>query len=130
MCATSQDLLPFRSEHSPGLQSAVYDLDRCIIGDRGFGGGPRSSDGVVPYSSSHLAGAESEKIVPAGHSVFSNESAVLEIKRILEENIERPTDRGTQNGSGRETKDEGRRTRNTRPASLFCRAGKKRSFGL
>ena len=71
-----------------------------IIGDRGFGGGPRSSDGVVPYSSSHLAGAESEKIVPAGHGVFSNESAVLEIKRILEENIERPTNRGKQNGRG------------------------------
>ena len=65
-----------------------------ISGDRGLGGGPRSSDGVVPYSSSHLAGAESEKIVPAGHGVFSNESAVLEIKRILEENIERPTGRG------------------------------------
>jgi pimeloyl-ACP methyl ester carboxylesterase len=58
-----------------------------IIGDRGLGGGPRSSDGVVRYSSSHLAGAESEKIVPAGHGVFSDESAVLEIKRILEENI-------------------------------------------
>ena len=71
-----------------------------IIGDRGLGSGPRSSDGVVPYSSSHLAGAESEKIVPAGHGVFSNESAVLEIKRILEENIERPTGRGKQNGRG------------------------------
>jgi pimeloyl-ACP methyl ester carboxylesterase len=71
-----------------------------IIGDRGLGGGPRSSDGVVPYSSSHLAGAESEKIVPAGHGVFSNESAVLEIKRILEENIERSTGRGKQNGRG------------------------------
>ena len=71
-----------------------------IIGDRGLGGGPRSSDGVVPYSSSHLAGAESEKIVPAGHGVFSNESAVLEIKRILEENVERPTNSGKQNGRG------------------------------
>jgi hypothetical protein len=71
-----------------------------IIGDRGLGGGPQSSDGVVPYRSSHLTGAESEKIVPAGHSVFSNESAVLEIKRILEENIERPTGCGKQNGRG------------------------------
>jgi pimeloyl-ACP methyl ester carboxylesterase len=58
-----------------------------IIGDRGLGGGPRSSDGVVSYASSHLDGAESEKIVPAGHTVFSNELAVLEIKRILEENL-------------------------------------------
>jgi hypothetical protein len=58
-----------------------------IIGDRGLGGGGQSSDGVVSYSSSHLAGAESEKIVPAGHTVFSNELTVLEIKRILEENL-------------------------------------------
>ena len=54
-----------------------------IMGDRGRGGGVRSSDGVVPYSSSHLAGVESEKIVPTGHGVFSNEAAVFEIKRIL-----------------------------------------------
>ncbi len=60
-----------------------------IIGDRGLDGGMHSSDGVVPYSSSHLAGAESEKIVPAGHLVFSNEGAVLEIKRILQENLMR-----------------------------------------
>lgn len=60
-----------------------------IIGDRGLGGGPHSSDGVVPYSSSHLVGAESEKIVPAGHLVFSNEAAVIETKRILDENLRR-----------------------------------------
>ena len=60
-----------------------------IIGDRGFDGGTRSSDGVVAYSSSHLAGAESEKIVAAGHTLFSNEAAVLEIKRILEKNLAR-----------------------------------------
>jgi hypothetical protein len=34
-------------------------------------------------------GAESEKIVPAGHIVFSNPAAVSEIKRILEENLTR-----------------------------------------
>ena len=58
-----------------------------IVGDRGLGGGDHSSDGVVAYASSHLPGAESEKIVPAGHSVFSNQLTVLEIKRILEENL-------------------------------------------
>jgi pimeloyl-ACP methyl ester carboxylesterase len=60
-----------------------------IIGDRGLDGGTQSSDGIVAYSSSHLAGAESEKLVPAGHNVFVNEAAVLEIKRILEENLAR-----------------------------------------
>jgi hypothetical protein len=60
-----------------------------IIGDRGLGSATHSSDGVVPYSSAHLPGAESEKIVPAGHIVFSNPAAVSEIKRILEENLTR-----------------------------------------
>ena len=59
-----------------------------IMGDRGFGTGIKRSDGVVPYSSSHLDGAESELIVPAGHTVFSSDATVAEIKRILEENIE------------------------------------------
>jgi pimeloyl-ACP methyl ester carboxylesterase len=58
-----------------------------IIGDRGLGHGTHTSDGVVPYASSHLDGAESEKIVPAGHNVFSSDLAVLEIKRILDENL-------------------------------------------
>jgi hypothetical protein len=81
--------------HRPTLLDRLAGLPirvpfHSIIGDRGLGGGPQSSDGVVPYSSSHLAGAESEKIVPAGHTVFSNDAAVLELKRILEENLKRP----------------------------------------
>ncbi len=39
-----------------------------IIGDRGRGDTPKSSDGVVPYWSSHI-GWGSETIVPADHSV-------------------------------------------------------------
>lgn len=39
-----------------------------IIGDRGRGNTPKSSDGVVPYWSSHI-GWGSETIVPADHSV-------------------------------------------------------------
>jgi pimeloyl-ACP methyl ester carboxylesterase len=54
-----------------------------IIGDRGLGGGENSSDGVVPYSSSHLAGASSETIVPAGHGACDNPEAIAEVKRIL-----------------------------------------------
>jgi hypothetical protein len=34
-----------------------------------------------------------EKIVPAGHTVFSDEAAVIEIKRILEENLTRSSHR-------------------------------------
>ena len=39
-----------------------------IMGDRGRGDTPNSSDGVVPYWSSHLEGAQSELIVPSNHS--------------------------------------------------------------
>ena len=58
-----------------------------IIGDRGRGDTPNSSDGVVPYWSSHLATAKSEVIVPADHGAFENPAAISEIKRILVENL-------------------------------------------
>ena len=59
-----------------------------IIGYLGEDDGPDSSDGVVAYRSSHLDGAESEKLVPAGHApLIAHPETVAEIKRILEENI-------------------------------------------
>lgn len=42
-----------------------------------------SSDGVVPYKSAHLAGAESELAVPSWHSVQETPAAILELRRIL-----------------------------------------------
>jgi pimeloyl-ACP methyl ester carboxylesterase len=60
-----------------------------IIGHLGPIKGPGSTDGLVEYSSSHLEGAESEKIVPAGHYLMDHSETVAEIKRILEENIAR-----------------------------------------
>lgn len=54
-----------------------------IIGDRGRGDTPNSSDGVVAYWSSHMAGAASEKIVPSDHSAHQNPEAIDEVKRIL-----------------------------------------------
>ena len=42
-----------------------------------------SNDGVVPYQSAHLEGAESELIVPFGHSVQEHPRAIVEIRRIL-----------------------------------------------
>lgn len=46
-----------------------------------------SSDGVVPYTSSHLAGAESERVIQSWHSVQENPQAILEIRRILQEHL-------------------------------------------
>ena len=54
-----------------------------IMGDRGKGDSPNSSDGFVPYWSSHLEGAVSEKIVPSGHSAHQNPEAIEEVRRIL-----------------------------------------------
>jgi hypothetical protein len=54
-----------------------------IIGDRGKGDTPNSSDGVVPYWSSHLDGAKSELIVPGPHSSYSLPQTIAELKRIL-----------------------------------------------
>ncbi|MCD9029038.1 alpha/beta fold hydrolase [Luteimonas sp. BDR2-5] len=46
-----------------------------------------SSDGLVPYRSAHLDGADSEKIITSGHSVQETAQAILEIRRILHEDL-------------------------------------------
>jgi len=62
-----------------------------IIGDRGKGNSPESTDGVVPYWSSHLEGAASEKIVPSGHGANENPEGIGEIRRILIEALPQQT---------------------------------------
>jgi len=64
-----------------------------ILGDRGRGDSPNSSDGVVPYSSVHLATAESERIVPSNHGSFRHPVAIAEMRRILLGHLLQP-DRG------------------------------------
>jgi pimeloyl-ACP methyl ester carboxylesterase/predicted GNAT family acetyltransferase len=59
-----------------------------IIGDRGRGDTPNSSDGVVPYWSSHLDGARSESIAPCGHGSPLNPQAIAEVHRILRLNAQ------------------------------------------
>ena len=54
-----------------------------IVGDRGRGDTPNSSDSVVAYWSSHLPGAVSERIVPSNHSTPRNPEAIEEVHRIL-----------------------------------------------
>lgn len=44
---------------------------------------PGGTDGIVPYSSSHLDGAQSELIVRSGHSVQGTQAGICEIRRIL-----------------------------------------------
>ena len=54
-----------------------------IIGNRGRRNKLNSTDGVVPYSSSHLDFAESELVIPAGHGGFAHPKAIAEMIRIL-----------------------------------------------
>jgi pimeloyl-ACP methyl ester carboxylesterase len=61
-----------------------------IIGDRGRGDTPNSSDGVVPYWSSHLQGAQSELIVNSDHGAQYNPQAIREVARILRLNLTGP----------------------------------------
>ena len=50
------------------LNSAPISVPyHSIIGDRGKGDSPNSTDGVVPYWSSHFDKAQSEVIVPGPH---------------------------------------------------------------
>ncbi len=62
---------------TPGVR---YDT---IIGDRGRGDSPNSSDGVVPYWSSHMDGAKSEHIVPSNHGAHQNPQAIADVLQIL-----------------------------------------------
>src|SRR6266567_4009050 len=59
-----------------------------IIGDRGRGDSPNSSDGVVAYWSSHLDGARSEFIAPCDHGSPKNPQAIAEVHRILQLNAQ------------------------------------------
>jgi pimeloyl-ACP methyl ester carboxylesterase len=65
-----------------------------ISGDRGKGGNrdqtkPVMSDGIVPYWSSHMDGAQSELVVPSSHSAHQNPRAIAEVKRILKLHAQR-----------------------------------------
>ncbi|MGJ8641868.1 MAG: esterase/lipase family protein [Luteolibacter sp.] len=54
-----------------------------IMGDKGHGDKENSSDGVVPYWSSHVEPVASERMVPSNHTVPFDPQASDEIRRIL-----------------------------------------------
>jgi pimeloyl-ACP methyl ester carboxylesterase len=52
--------------------------------------GKEKSDGIVPYSSAHLGGVDSELVVPADHmQVHQHPLSTLEVRRILLEHLQR-----------------------------------------
>jgi hypothetical protein len=48
-----------------------------------------STDGVVPYESSHVDGVVSEKIVAGSHNCLDEPDVIEELHRILREHINR-----------------------------------------
>lgn len=46
-----------------------------------------TSDGIVPYKSSHLEGAASETIIKGGHSIQDTPEAVLTLRKILHQHL-------------------------------------------
>jgi hypothetical protein len=79
------------SPRSPVLRGLdtlpIHAPNHTIVGDRGKGDTPNSSDGVVGYWSSRLTGAKSELIVPGPHGSFALPQTVTELKRILRLNL-------------------------------------------
>jgi hypothetical protein len=54
-----------------------------IIAVKGDGPLEHASDGVVAYTSAHVSGAQSEKIVRSGHSAQGAPATIEEVRRIL-----------------------------------------------
>jgi pimeloyl-ACP methyl ester carboxylesterase len=69
-------------------KQSIHAPYHSIIGNRGKPGPlAESSDGVVPYWSSHLDGAQSECIVPGPHGSCQLPQTIAELDRILRLNL-------------------------------------------
>ena len=68
----------------PFVENIPY---HSIIGNRKRAGEPGGTDGIVPYTSSHLDGATSELVVKSGHSAQQNPLGIQEVRRILLEHL-------------------------------------------
>ncbi len=99
---TSLDLL---SPGAPALELLAYRPApprvhyHSVIGVA-YGEGDKRTDGVVPYTSAHIDGVDSELVVPAIHTtVHHHPLAVLEVRRILLEHLRSLRETGVQPAS-------------------------------
>lgn len=65
------------------VESPIVVPYHSIIGDEKVAGRTGGTDGVVPYWSSHLDGAQSELVVHSGHTAQNHPLAIREMRRIL-----------------------------------------------
>jgi pimeloyl-ACP methyl ester carboxylesterase len=80
LCLKAQSPILLSILKLPRSEKVPY---HSIIGDQGKHNSPNSSDGIVPYWSSHVEGAVSEKVVSSGHGANENSEGIKEIDRIL-----------------------------------------------
>ena len=73
----------FRAIEKQTIQKPYYS----IIGDRGRGDTPNSSDGVVGYRSSHWEGARAERIVPFGHSCTRRPMVFEAVHQLIQQEL-------------------------------------------
>ncbi len=109
---TSGSQLSPRGYSIAGLQHLAVRAvpTHSIIGDRGKGDTPDSSDGIVPYWSSHIAWG-TETIVPSGHSVQDVPETAKALAQML-------LDYTAKNKAVRQKSTQKRRSRTARSASL------------
>lgn len=67
------------SENVKQIQELAKDVTQSVT--------PTISDGIVPYSSSHLEGAASETIIEGGHGIQDSPEAVLTLRKILHQHL-------------------------------------------
>jgi pimeloyl-ACP methyl ester carboxylesterase len=79
--APDSEILQALLDMQPPRQRSAHF--HSIIGSQKAGRLSTTSDGVVAYSSAHLDGTESEKVVRSDHGVQKDPEAILEVRRIL-----------------------------------------------
>jgi pimeloyl-ACP methyl ester carboxylesterase len=109
---------PFITALAP-LPIAPGVAAHSIIAVNGDGPVESGDDGVVEYSSAHLAQADSELIVRSGHSNQSNPQAIAEVRRILLLHLKTSCGAGVGCGNGAATEPVGRLTTDEGP--MFAR---------
>jgi hypothetical protein len=89
-----EELPTSAGELAPGhrLLMALCDLQiepsvrsHSIIADFRDTPGPGATDGIVPYSSSHLEGVDSELLVRGLHICLDHPAVIREVRRLLVE---------------------------------------------
>jgi hypothetical protein len=75
--------------HDLGVEPSVSS--HSIIADLRDPPGPDGTDGMVPYSSSHIDGVCSELLVHGLHICMSHPAVIEEVGRILKEHLDHET---------------------------------------